>query len=1329
LCDILRKQANRQMEYQKFIENLSQNNANYNNPEQAITTANLCNTISRDINTDSQRFIYELLQNADDASNQSGKLDIQINFVGDYVVISHKGEAFSKIDIESISSAGDGTKTGDTNKTGFKGIGFKSVFSHSNFVIIKSGNFCFKFDKNAWKEHWNNTWGSKSAWQSERQVKQKDTELKMPWQIIPIWAELPTELTNLAVFQNFNVSTIIKYDKVESLQTELSKLFSDSQIVLFLRSKEVKITVNSNEKFTIEKIQQGETTKLKRNDTELSEWLIKTEVFDIPQEVQKAIIADDKSPKKLKEATRTEISFAIQLENVKLKAVDRENRLIFTYLPTSINYDFPFLVNASFLTDAGRQNLHQDVFWNKWLFGQIAIKYFSWISELANKNSKYSKQILSIIPHKLNSSEHLKSCFDNGLQDEEYKNKDWKFKGGFIQAIDNIAFVPNLNGDLLRVSETIFDKTNISDFISKQTVVNYINSETKKQFSVSSFVPYIESLNKLKDLGMQVFNIEDLERFFASDIFAKEHTLDENFKLISFLYEQAEKAKDTEGKSIWNEKLRNTPFIFDENQELRSPKHIYFPAVAFSDEFSDDLKIIHPNIVSKINENRDIRRWLDFLGVKEPSDISFIEKTIIAQLGIYITKENALQIGRYLFNAHKKGVLREEHYKKLQHLKILTKQNNLILVNEAYFSDFYEPEFKLEKLFNADIYISEAYYIHNELKEYWISFWKELGIKQKLMWETVDIKEWGGVDSLYFDTFRKDLDKYKDTNKYKTYSSYTGGWYSFSLTSFNVNRISFQNSIIGNYSKAKFFWDYVLNKGEPYNELSALKQHLRTTYNGSGWEEIVETKNKSDYAYGTTGGGYYFRYKQPSYFQWTINNLPLFPTTSGKCLKASEVFNNNIPQINELAGKYLPVFDYSDAVPPEWLELFKFKPNLEFENYLEILTKIWQDNNLSEEEQKENQKRIGLIYDKLASMTLHSSQKEKIKEWGEINKLLAKNGTDFFYPKDLQLVTISGFDKSTLAFADENNTNIVELLRLFGVTIINKVTKHIPNSTIEIGDLKHKLSQVSPLVALVAVEKSKSKKEWETEFYRITNKLKDIRFFQTSEIYLSYGDNEGKQKRSSWAEEKEFYYVGNWYSPRVLDGLIEPLGKFLNIRYAERILTVLLLENFASGVEYLKEKGYDISLIPDELLNPKEPEPEREGGEGGTSTTETLGKKGELFVYEELKRIYTKKYGQSIEETKTGFKIGSNLEVFWRNISENTTTNHDFKVVEFGKEIYIDSKATLYAKNVEKVALYISGNELELMETAEKYLIARVFNVKTKPEMELIKLEISRLSV
>jgi hypothetical protein len=341
--------------------------------------------MSRDIYTDSKRFIYELLQNADDASNNNGKLEIRIDFTDSYIVLSHKGEPFSEIDIESISSVGDGSKAGDENKTGFKGIGFKSVFAHSNCVIIKTGNYCFKYEKKCWDNHWDVKWGKKEEWEKERQSKKKDSRLKMPYQIIPVWTELPEEIKNLSL-DNYSVSTAIKYDHLDKLKEEINVLFEKSQIVLFLRSKDVEIQINSSENVTLEKSIADEIVKLKRNGIILSEWLIKTEQFDIPEDVkQKINDVDQNTPRKLKEANKTEIAFALQLEKGMLKKTDIENRLIFTYLPTSINYDFPFLVNSSFLTDAGREHLHKDTYWNQWLFKQIPLKFFTWMVELADK--------------------------------------------------------------------------------------------------------------------------------------------------------------------------------------------------------------------------------------------------------------------------------------------------------------------------------------------------------------------------------------------------------------------------------------------------------------------------------------------------------------------------------------------------------------------------------------------------------------------------------------------------------------------------------------------------------------------------------------------------------------------------------------------------------------------------------------------------------------------------------------------------------------------------------------------------------------------------------
>lgn len=1287
------------MEYKNFIDTLSQNNANYNNPEQAITTANLCETISKDINTDSQRFIYELLQNADDASIKSGILDILIDFVDDYIIISHKGESFSKNDIESISSAGDGTKSGDNDKTGFKGIGFKSVFVHSNFVIIKSGEYCFRFDKHHWDGHWNEAWGSKDKWKEERKKKNKDENLKMPWQIIPIWTELPIKLKNSPTINEYNVSTIIRYEKNEQLKEALNDLFSESQIVLFLRCKQVKVVLNTDKKLVLEKGVSGEVTYLKRNGIILSEWLFNTKNFSIPDNVVKEINADDKLPKKLKEAKKSEISFAIQIKKGKLEPVERENRLIFTYLPTSINYDFPFLVNGSFLTDAGRQHLHQDTFWNQWLFTQIPILYFAWVSELANKNSKFNKQIFTVLPRKLNG----------------FSGLEYKFNDGYDEAIKTIAFIPNIQGDLLKVSEALFDETNISAFISKQTLLKYINSEENSNFTLSSFIPYLKPVSTIKQLGINIFGVEKLEGFFTSEVFSKEHSIEENFSLISFLYNQSNDSQRNEDENEWNYRLKSIPFIFDEKGILQKPEFIYFPAVEFSEDFRDDLSIINKTVLVEIEKNKSIKNWLESLGVKDPTDLSFIEKTIIGD-SEFIKVENAIEIGRYLFNAHKKGILTGTHYSKLSQVNFLTQKGTLKKPQDCYISDFYEPELKLEKFCDIDFFINTEYFEEKDLKSDWKSFFLYLKAKETIVWDKFEIRKDSinnRLDYKYFENIIQTLEGKQEYNGrdlvYYGKNNYYGClFYINSFTVYNFSFIEYANDIIF----SRLFWSKALNMDYPHIEAD-------TVHGSSGFFGISHSLKSI------------FDTEYEGLFLWSIRNLEIFPTKNHNCKKSSDIFNNNISLIDEIGGKYLPILDYNNIVSPEWQETLKFKEQLKLDDYLTILTEIWQDTELTEEEQKENKKRVFLVYQKLADLfsTLHPLDKSKLKDWSNSNKLLARDGK-FYLPKELSIVTIDGFNAENLIYAENNvDKSIISLFDFWGVKVIDKVTPKISNGMVLQESLRKRLEYIAPLIALVAVEKSKNKKEWEEEYNRICRKLTDISFYETAEILLTYGNERDIQQRSTFSEGNKFYYVGNWNKPRVLDGLIEPLCKFLNIRYAERILTVLLSDVFMEGLKYLEEKGFDISLIPESLINTQiEEYIPNHNNRSYNSSDEDLGKRGELFVFEELKRLYSQKYKRPLINTNHGFIIDDYVDVVWRNKSENTTANHDFKIIENGREIYIDSKATPYNKNVEKVALFISGSELDLMEKAEKYLIARVYDVMSdNPSVEFVRLTLENL--
>lgn len=1114
----------------KIIEQLNKQKSNYTSPESCQDIANSLESLSTDIYTDSKRFIYEMLQNADDASSSSEKLEIQIQIIGQYLVISHKGEMFTEIDIESICSVGDGNKKGDENKTGFKGIGFKSVFSHSDYVIIKSGNYCFRFDKNNWKNHWCTSWGNEQDWKNKRMNRGKEANVKMPWQIIPIWTDLPSEL---AFVNNFNVSTIVRYDCVDKLQKELFELLSNTQILLFLRSQQVIITITKAVVFTIEKLRQNGIVKLKRNGQNISSWLVKSFMFNVDNLTRNIMENDIRIPKKLRQSNKTEISFAVQLEDGKIKTADKENRLIFTYLPTSVNYDFPFLVNASFLTDAGRQHLHEDLYWNIWLFRQIPIYLLTWLSELAQ--SKYKNEILKLLPHRFSSHSELKRSFNDGLN----------------TAVSEIAFILNEQGYLLKVSEAIWDQSNISRFINQKILIDYINIKRNKYFSCDSLIPYFDNLNSLSRFGLTIFDIDDLGDFFTSETFISKHQVGENFNLIIFLFEQSQKQKNADE---FYQKIKDVPFIFNQNSKLCKPVTLLFGKhTKVTDE-----EVIHTDVLIKIKNSQEIYNWLSLLGVQEPTDSSFIS-LIIQEPEKFINVDNAIDTIRFIFNAYKENSITNEQFGELRKVSLLTKKGSLISCEKCYLSNFYNPELMLEEKYPVDVYVSESYPEGKDEKTEWKDFFLKMKVKH-------NIKKYQFIFNSISSLSSSFGNEYFDINNGYLSTTFTRNGFGYGLhneVSF-VRNLSFLEQTTNDYFFAKIFWESVIKSGELNLNFFLEKPSL--------WYGRGDGLNSYRTTISTT------------YFEWYIRGKECIPTTEGKCYKPENVFVNSA-EINEIAGKHLPVFDCVHPISSELRDFFGFISRLELKHYLEILKNISNVSLLTQEKQKENKNRIKLIYEKLASMRLHISEMQEIRDWGAKHKLLVQDGKTFLYPSELSIITIKGFKAANLAFWDETNNNTIELLKIFGVSVIDKIKPDITNS-IRNQDLTNKLREILPLIVVVSIEESRSKKDFKSEYSRLYDKLDNLLFFEATEIYLSYGNVEDKQKSSSYSENNSFYYVGKWNKPRVLDSLVEPIGKFLGVEYAERHLSILLSDNLKEGIEYLKEKFGDnvINIIPLEYL-------------------------------------------------------------------------------------------------------------------------------------------------
>lgn len=92
---------------------------------------------------DNAHFIYEILQNAEDA--HATAVDFRLH--DDRLVVTHDGvRAFSLDDIESITSIGQSTKRDDPTSIGKFGVGFKAVFAYTTRPEVRSGDFSFAIE-------------------------------------------------------------------------------------------------------------------------------------------------------------------------------------------------------------------------------------------------------------------------------------------------------------------------------------------------------------------------------------------------------------------------------------------------------------------------------------------------------------------------------------------------------------------------------------------------------------------------------------------------------------------------------------------------------------------------------------------------------------------------------------------------------------------------------------------------------------------------------------------------------------------------------------------------------------------------------------------------------------------------------------------------------------------------------------------------------------------------------------------------------------------------------------------------------------------------------
>lgn len=1125
------------MSLKSEIERIFLDNTNYANPSQAVNQASSLNALSGDLYTDSKRFIYELLQNADDSSQNNEEVKVWIKIFNDNLVIAHSGSAFTSRDIQGICNINNGTKKNDIEKTGYKGIGFKAVFGQSDKVIIFSKLDYFRFDS-SYSFEWK--WDvPKTTWELEN-----DRKFTFPWQIIPIYTdatEVDKEINQFLKSIGANVATIIKMKNVRETSIAAQGLSQNINMFLFLKNiSEIHFEIEEKVLVEINRIQNDKII-LKKQNSIANEWLINTIKLAVPIEVKNTLLDERNIPEKLLNTEFINLTLAAKVGSEGITKLSEQERFLYSYLPTDESkYSLPVLVNTSFLTSANRESLHTDSKWNQWIFKSIAIEIFNWISKLVITD--YSLQAYQLIP---------KNTFANELGK--------KFNEGIQDAIKNVPFIISRDGKLSKVKEIILDFTYLSEkkFIGEEVIRNYINNvKDKNKGYHRKFAPNSNFFSEFKRLGAVSFEWEDLYPFLTSRYFVEAHTVAYNIELIKHFKKLSESDKV---KAVSEDLLSKLPFVWDHKNCINYPNHVCFPTADDQnwDNPSSELSFLHRKLQEWLLNDIESRHWLEKLGVLEKTDITYISQNILPQIDSYITRHNALQTIRDLFSLYKKGALKHDLIKKLSRIKLLTKKGFLNPAEDCFLSDYYRPRAEIENIINEDFFVNESYCENILEKDEWKRFFIMLGVQEGI--SSVSFTNKTYVQDFIDLDFKNEYFKTADKSFSPVYSTFIADEFS------NIVTLNFIQFTENNHDFAFKFWDdYIENYSPDIIKSPAIAYWGH--YGRPGRSSGNEIEN---------------------YISWFVHNIRCIPTLQRKCETTSLVFLNT-EELLDIGGKYLPIYN-GPELSQDWKAFFSFKTTLELQDYLELLDKISSDVDEKGNIKGENFKRIQSIYAELLAQCVNWSSEDiaKVKVWAATGKLLnTKNkpnecNTLKYFIDGNEVIFQEQYSFVKLSPEIKQHSNLETLLDCFNVQILRQSEFELVYDQQEVClELKAQLKSILPYLK-IWIQKEEGDDSTRKSFEKFEDRLDDLEIFQADDLQIKYVGLDFIKSVNLHYNENILYVTQPWNSNSVLLKLSEILCRYFHIVGHDKKLDFLLRANDDEIQKYFEQE--DIN-IPEDIL-------------------------------------------------------------------------------------------------------------------------------------------------
>lgn len=283
--------------------------------------------------TDRTHFIFELLQNAEDA----GASKVLFQLFKDKLEVRHDGRLFNEKDVRGICGVGEGTKAEDLNQIGKFGIGFKSVYAYTTTPEIYSGDESFKIEYYVrpyavQKQYIGDSWTTLFVFPFNKE----DVE--------PVVActEISTRLRKL------NARTLLFLRKIKEIEYRLP----DGMSGVYLRDE----TKRGGARVV--------TVIGQNNGEEESEsWLIFEHPVDVPN-------PSDDGPRQVP----VEVGFRLQKNEKEQRdeVVRIKDSTLVVFFPTEKETRLGFLIQGPYKTTPARDNIPKEDDWNATLVNETS---------------------------------------------------------------------------------------------------------------------------------------------------------------------------------------------------------------------------------------------------------------------------------------------------------------------------------------------------------------------------------------------------------------------------------------------------------------------------------------------------------------------------------------------------------------------------------------------------------------------------------------------------------------------------------------------------------------------------------------------------------------------------------------------------------------------------------------------------------------------------------------------------------------------------------------------------------------------------------------------